>query len=598
MLVFCTATQGWARLEFDSYANKVQIHGPYVKYNLLNEPYSLGRFQFELDDVRLEVQNKEEGKIQVVVIWPRFLLNFGRVRLIGQKERVLLKESFDEENIGEDEKFARYPLEDGDASLLEDLKEEFQVCLSHEYEESTVKICSDKVKYNGTTFEKTFTDKNAASSKINGRKSPKNAQVSLAESQSEISLDLKFKSGFSISIKDMVRRINKRNVVIDPKEKRVGIVDGRGSVRPTQLTLKDRFFSFIKENNYYRNQYQGSKNWPENLEDAEMEFAPYQIGGSIQLYGIIMSKVPPPFEFKLNDNAPIATYARNIELRGTKAEGEVLAARQKNELFINNDQKSFLWNFPTPKKGEINQNYISLQHKGEDYYFSQRVFRAHQTAVSASAALTVSDTLDIVPGYSFAAEHWFEELWNKSRWSFQRWGIKANIYETINGFKVQDDPSQKYSVNPIDVDILFRLKPGVRPVQSSFGVGLRYLNLTMFRSIETDISAQLLGIGGFWHTAPQKIIDDIFNIIPFFRYPKWMELYFYYYPVGLGTQIEGPSFSWQAKGKMFFSTHWFLEASFNVNYVDFLRKSDVRLTGFERRKLGTAHGTIGLGYLF
>ena len=42
--------------------------------------------------------------------------------------------------------------------------------------------------------------------------------------------------------------------------------------------------------------------------------------------------------FQLNEGSPIATYARRVELKGTKDENEVLAARVKNELFIHENQ--------------------------------------------------------------------------------------------------------------------------------------------------------------------------------------------------------------------------------------------------------------------
>lgn len=585
-----------ARLEFDSEFNNIKLYGPYVKYNILKEPYSLGRFQFDLNDIRLEVEQQEQGgSTQVFALWPRFLMDFGDIQLIGENKRILLEESFSKEKVGEDQKYGRYKLEDGGTSLLANLDEPFQICFRQIFEKSKVLACSHFMVYKEGQFTQTFQGNNKSVSKLNGKKAPKNAQISLADDQKTIELELKFKSGFQIHIKDIVRRIAKENVVVDPREKRLGIIDGTGSVRPTELTTKDHIFSFIREKNYFKNQYSGSKDWPQDLEDAQMEFAPYLVGASIQLYGLILPKVPPPFEFKLNPDIAIATYAKNVELTGTKAANEVLAAKKQNELFISNDNEKFLWNFPAEKKGEINKHYISLQHDKKDFFFSKRIFRAHQTSLAGSLAVSTSQTLTIVPGYNFAAEHWFEELWNKSKYSFQRWGLAANIFETVQGFKPTSTFDEKYSINPIHFDLLFRLTPGVRPVQSTFGIGLRYLNFTLFRSTNPDLQTQMLGIGGFWQTAPQKIVDDIFNIVPFFRYPKWMELSFFYYPLLIGNQQLGFSFSWQVRGKMFFSKRWYIDTSFNVNSVSFAVREQTTVNRFG---LGTAHGTIGLGYLF
>ena len=78
-----------------------------------------------------------------------------------------------------------------------------------------------------------------------------------------------------------------------------------------------------------------------------------------------------------------------------------------------------------------------------------------------------------------------------------------------------------------------------------------------------------------------------------------MEISFYYYPLLLGPEKLGFSFSWQARGRMFFSKRWFLDASFNVNAIQF-QKAKVRgvTSGADDFGIGTAHGTIGLGFFF
>ncbi len=592
LLIFC-ATQSFARLEFDSAANKIELYGPYIKYNTLKEPFSLGQFEIDLSDIRLEM----DGENKLNAVWPRFLLSFGSLQIITKDGgRILLNEALIENELKGDDKYFRYPLNDQSSSLQEALAQDFQVCVEQMFNAAKVRACSDYFKLVSGVSTKTHTGANASAVSFNKQKSPKNAQISLSKDQKTIDFEIKFKSGFIISIRDTVRHLGLENIVIDPSEKRLGILDGTGAIRPTQITLKDRLFSFIKEKNDFKNQYEATKMWPQDLEDAEMEFAPYQLGASLQLYGLILPKVPPPFEFKLDDKMPIATYKKTVELTGTKGENEVLAAKNQNELFIHNNQKEFLWKFPATTKGQVNQNYLSLQHKNKDFFFSQRIFRAHQTAIAGAFGLSTSTTLDIVPGYNLSAEHWFEEIWNKSKYSFQRWGVAFNIYETIQGFKPKKDFPEKISINPIHLDLLYRLNQGVRPVQSSFGLGLRYQNFTLFRSVSPDIQTQLLGIGGFWHTAPQKIVDDIFNIIPLFRYPKWMEVSFFYYPFSFSDVSLGFSFSWQLKGKMFFAKSWYLEAAFNVNSVSFTQPTSIGTT--DQFGIATAHGTVGLGYLF
>ncbi len=595
-----------AGLEYDSAANKVEIYGPYIKYNILKPPYSLGRFSFNPEDIRVEgfanpdSENSEaEVPLELRAIWPRFLMDYGQLQILSLSGRVLLTQNFQNSDLAEDQKLAQLPLSDSSQSFIEVLKEGFQLCLSQKYKKSLVDACSSYFIYSDGKFVEKLSGKNIGSVIFNGKKHPKNAQIILSDEKKGLSLEIKFKSGFRITIQDEIRRLTMDNLLIDPKEQRIGVVDGGGQIRPTRLTTRGQIFSFMKEQNYFINDYKGQKNWSDKFEEAEMEFAPYEIGASLQLFGLVLPKIPPAFEFSLNEKSPIATYSPFVYLKGRKGPTEQLAAKEKGELLVNTNEIDFIWKFKTEKKAEVNRNYLSLQHKGDNYFFSNRIFRAHKTSVSASAALSTSPTLDIVPGYNFTFDHWFEEIWNTSSLSYQRWGIKGNIYETVKGFKPSENYPESISVLPINLDLLYRFSPGVKPVQSSFGAGLRYMRFKLFRSISSDIESELLGVGTFWHTAPQKIVDDIFNVVPFFRYPKWMELSFFYYPLIIGGETAGFSFSWQARGQMYFAKNWFLDASFNVNNIAFKRtKLEGVTVGADSFGIGTAHGTIGVGYLF
>lgn len=600
LLVF-TAWHSHARLEYDSSTNNAEIYGPYLKYNLLNKPFSIGRYHFTLDDFRLGIagvaqKNSEQLGTKIYATWPRFFMNFGQLQIVSLNGRVLYKSDFSTEQTGEDEKLSRFHLEDENENLLEALNEGFQICIEQEFEQSKTIACSDRWIYKNGQFIKLDPDKAKVKAILNGKPVPKNAQISLSKKIPTFQLKLLFQSGFKIEIKDQTHLLDIKNVIIDPIKRRIGVVDGQGKVRPSRLTTKDRFFSFIKENNYFKQKFNQDQGWTENLEHQEMEFAPYLTGMGVQLYGLLLPKLPPPFQFELDENAPIATYSSFVEVRGTKKKEDVLTAKKRHELFLHDDGTSFIWRFPAPEKGTINLNYLGLKKNGTNYYFSHRVFRSQPTQISGSIGLSVSPTLEVVPGYNFSAEHWFEKIWGAESLSFQRWGVAANIYETIQAFKPAESFPEKISINPINLDLMMRFHKGVRPVQSSFGLGVRYLSFKLFRSVSSDIQTSMLGVGAFWHTAPQKIVDDVFNIIPFFRYPKWMELSFYMYPAALDDVELGLSFSWQAKGKLYIFKSLFLEASFNVNSVSFKKEnSSGRLESFG---IATAHGTVGLGYQF
>ena len=152
------------------------------------------------------------------------------------------------------------------------------------------------------------------------------------------------------------------------------------------------------------------------------------------------------------------------------------------------------------------------------------------------------------------------------------------------------------------IEVLGRFKAGVRPVESSFGAGLRVMNAQFPRSggqvgRDSTLNMNLIGVGIFWHTAPQKVVDDFFNFAPFFRYPKWMELALFYYPVTVtsGYQI-GYAISYNARGRLLFAKNWFFDASINVNSIQFT--AAINANDINKLNISTAHGTIGFGYAF
>lgn len=607
IIVFPAVTS--AKLEFDAKKNNAQLFGPYIKYNVLKPPYSFGRYEFNKSDISLEFrgvnlpsndeasgENMPTGK-ELYVIWPKFLLQYGAVQIISESGNTLLNEDFDSNETSGGDKYVYHRIEDQD--LPSHLTQPFRICVKQNYKKTFVEACSDYIKMENGKFKptKSATEFQKAVATLNGASVPKNAQINIPESQKTLDLLIEFKSGFKIHVKDKVRRLKIQNIAIDPVTKRLGIIGGEGTISTTTLTFKDRFFKFIKEKNYYRNQFEVSQQWPQNIEDAEMEFVPYPLGASAQHYGLILDQIPPPFKFKLADNSPIATYRSVVELEGTKHPKEKLTAKRKNELFIKKDEKSFIWKFSAPEKGVMSQNYLALKHKGDYFYFSRRIFRAHRGSISAAAALSTTTTLSLVPGYNVAADFWPESIWGKKSWAYQRWGLGLNIYETRKAFKPQKGFTEDVSINPINLDIMYRLTPGVRPVEQSFGLALRYLRYQLFRSRSQDLTPRFLGVGALWHLAPQKLVDDVFNIVPFFRYPKWMELSVFYYPLVFGSFEAGFSWSYHAKGRLHFSRDWYFEASINVMAINFKFITD---DPFEEisPQVSTIHGTLGFGWMF
>ena len=106
----------------------------------------------------------------------------------------------------------------------------------------------------------------------------------------------------------------------------------------------------------------------------------------------------------------------------------------------------------------------------------------------------------------------------------------------------------------------------------------------------------MVGGGMFWARSMPKIFDSLFNILPFMRYPKWVDMELVWYPVSLSSlQSITFTFALNFHGKVQWSKKWFGEAGFGIRNFswDHLVQDEERAIAF-----AAAYGTVGLGYQF
>jgi len=197
----------------------------------------------------------------------------------------------------------------------------------------------------------------------------------------------------------------------------------------------------------------------------------------------------------------------------------------------------------------------------------------------------------VVPGVQFQADYWSEKLLTKRPFLFQRWGVGVGHSEGLGELDIPG-LGEALRQSSTFVDLMFRFSPGVRPVQSSFGVGARYFDLNILGGTRGDVDPTLYGLGLFWHTAPLGVVDATVNVIPFFDQPKWMEISAYYYPVANGEDFSLRfAYSVHVRGRLMFSKKWFLDANLNYHALGF---SKSRFSGSGV----VAEGSLGLGMNF
>jgi hypothetical protein len=108
------------------------------------------------------------------------------------------------------------------------------------------------------------------------------------------------------------------------------------------------------------------------------------------------------------------------------------------------------------------------------------------------------------------------------------------------------------------------------------------------------VPANLGGLGGFWARSMPKILDDLFNLAPFMRYPKYVDVEFIYYPFAVFSDaVPGQTYNLNFHGKVFWSKTFFGEAGFGVRQYVFQTSGST-----SQIELGMGYATAGLGVIF
>lgn len=190
---------------------------------------------------------------------------------------------------------------------------------------------------------------------------------------------------------------------------------------------------------------------------------------------------------------------------------------------------------------------------------------------------------------------WFQDLWGwqNDYLSNKRWGLGIKQFLTLSSLEVKDSGEaaldETSELTALNLDLKYRILPGQWGLDESYGVLLGYQELGVVNS-----KAPMLGLGVFWGRSLPKLLDDAFNLIPFFKKPKYVDLEFIFYPSALKSNITmGSTFSLNFHGKVLFTPRLFGELGFGLrsyDYQDFNNLVAVGLTSF--------YLTLGLGVHF
>jgi len=324
------------------------------------------------------------------------------------------------------------------------------------------------------------------------------------------------------------------------------------------------------------------------------------------LYFIGAGGVPVRQEFQLTrplphethriwakNKSPESSYNSEIEILGELKNPYDL---RSSEFSVAKTEKTkFAWQYKLHERGRTGKSRIQLldqkqnftayyeAYKGFPFEFSGRL-----TGILAAGRIWLL--------WEAAGGAWAESIFGwKNYWlSERRWGISAKYIKSLTfaGF----DPN----LTQINIDLKYRFVPGLWNKDETVGAVLGYQNMS-YRGDERanpsqrDNPGTMLGTGLWWARSMPEIFDDIFNIIPWFRYPKWVDMEGIYYFASLdpSVKLKTANFNLTFHGKMFFIPEFYMEASFGMKRFSY-ENSIARLSS----EVTMLFGTGGIGYNF
>jgi hypothetical protein len=301
---------------------------------------------------------------------------------------------------------------------------------------------------------------------------------------------------------------------------------------------------------------------------------------------IVASEVPKAkARVWVHESTPTSVYSSEVKIRAIKPPGTTVESDQ-NSIEQGPTPRDLIWNFRADKKGEINKSYLTVNQGGKKYTSFFEVYRSQANELSGRFTGILSNSGQVILG-EVSYNRWFEALMGRNSFSYQRWGTNVRYFKSFSPLFVSD--TQKENLTSLTADIKYRFTPGVWTRDASMGMMLGYQDLVF-----GNFKATMAGAGWFWARSMPRVFDNIFNWVPFMRYPKWVDMEVIYYFSSLKSNITLNSpFSVNFHGQILWSKSIFGEAGFGMKRYAFIDK-----TLNQKAELNTFYGTLGLGIKF
>ncbi|MDZ4678484.1 MAG: hypothetical protein SGI74_13380 [Oligoflexia bacterium] len=281
-----------------------------------------------------------------------------------------------------------------------------------------------------------------------------------------------------------------------------------------------------------------------------------------------------------------STYSSQVLLQGAFLNKEISDITSLEHQASITADKTFDWNYSSPKKASVNRAKIKILTKNKEEFGSYfDIYRGlPYEAILRFTGLKTSSSQVLLAG-ELATNAWLEQIfgWKNSWLSVQRWGASARYFSGLN--TATDSFEKAVKFNTLNFDLKYNWKPGVWNHDLIYGTHFSYQSVNF-----TATSASMLGLGAYYGMLLPKFID---KLLPF-KHPKWINAQFDYYLMpATSAATLNRNFNLSSHLKIYFTPFQFIEMGLAYRSFDF--KNNVTKL-FTQTSVGSASLGYGLNF--
>ncbi|MEQ1875367.1 MAG: hypothetical protein ABL958_01895 [Bdellovibrionia bacterium] len=316
-------------------------------------------------------------------------------------------------------------------------------------------------------------------------------------------------------------------------------------------------------------------------------YFPTAVGVPLRYDLAIAKELPLEIDrISLRETVKNGTYLEKVVLTGVHPFPKVTFSSEDSEVRTN-AAREYRWDAAIG--GNVGWNSVDLGleiargGKSRSHIATYDIYRGDPIELNARVTSMWTPARGELLGLSeFEASYWSEYLfwWKHSLLSLQRWGLRGKFAKSLVG-------DEGFKVSLGNLDLKYRFNQGLWNHDETVGAIFGY------QTVEFNSNpGSFLGAGLFWARSMPDIFDKIFNIVPLFRYPKYVDMEFIYYFAAANPRVKvNPSFVLNFHGKMFFRQDFYLESGFGYRRFDYFNS-------VVQTELGFVFANLGLGVTY